>query len=263
MPGQATHPTPYPDINLLLQRLHADVQAVLGQHFVGLYVFGSAASGDFAPPRSDIDFLVVTADELPDELLPALETMHARLTASGLKWATKLEGSYIPQHALRRYDPAHAWHPALRVDGTFAVDHHASDWVIQRHLIREQGVVVAGPALPTLIDPVQPDDLRRAVLGVLREWWSPMLQDTTRLQSREYQAYAVLTMCRALYTLEHGTVVSKAVAAAWAQETLGEPCAPLLERALAWPHDPQPDQLEQTLDCIRYTLERCERYERP
>jgi hypothetical protein len=23
MPGQATHPTPYPDINLLLQRLHS------------------------------------------------------------------------------------------------------------------------------------------------------------------------------------------------------------------------------------------------
>jgi hypothetical protein len=43
----------------------------------------------------------------------------------------------------------------------------------------------------------------------------------------EYQAYAILTMCRALYTLQHGTVVSKSVAARWAQEVLGERWAAL------------------------------------
>ena len=40
--------------------------------------------------------------------------------------------------------------------------------------------------------------------------------------SQGYQAYAILSMCRVLYTLEFGTVVSKPAAARWAQGTLDE-----------------------------------------
>jgi hypothetical protein len=256
MPDHVTHPTPYPDVNAVLHVLLSGVQTVLGDHFIGMYVYGSLASGDFNPQRSDIDFLVVTADELTEEMLPALEALHARITASGLKWAARLEGDYIPQPALRRYDPAQAWYPHLGMDGHFDVEQHGSDGVIQRHMVREQGVALAGPAPETLIDPIQPDELRQATLEVLLGWWAPMLHDPARLHSSEYQAYAILTMCRALYTLQYGTVVSKSVAARWAQEALGERWAALIERALAWQHSAQLDNLNATLNFIRYTLKR-------
>jgi hypothetical protein len=68
----AAPPTPYPDVNAVLQELLAGVQAILGPHFVGLYLGGSLAGGDFDPRRSDVDFLVATADDLPDELVRAL-----------------------------------------------------------------------------------------------------------------------------------------------------------------------------------------------
>ena len=42
-------------------------------------------------------------------------------------------------------------------------------WPIHRHILREQGVVLAGPPPRTLIDPVQPDELREAVRGILSE----------------------------------------------------------------------------------------------
>jgi hypothetical protein len=260
-PDHRPYPTPYPDANEVLCALLLGVQATLGDHFVGLIVSGSLACGDFAPQRSDIDFVVVTADVLADEMLPALEAMHACITASGLKWAKKLEGSYIPQAVLRRYDPACAQHPALRVDGTFSVDGHGSDWVIQRHLLREKGIVLAGPPPVTLIDPVTSDALRRATLETLREWWLPQLQDHSRLHSREYQAYAALTMCRALYTLEQGDVASKPAAVRWATRVLDERRSALIERALAWPDGPQTDSLDETLDLIRYTLERSRQLE--
>jgi hypothetical protein len=124
-------------------------------------------------------------------------------------------------------------------------------------------VVVAGPAPQTLIDPIQPNGLRRAALAILREWWSPQLHDPARLHNSEYQAYAILTMCRALYTLQHGIVVSKPVAARWAQEVLGESWAALIERVLAWRHGAQLDHLNETLDFIRYTLERGQQFEIP
>lgn len=79
------HPTPYPEANAVLQALLAGVQSVLGERLVGLYVHGSLAGGDFDPQRSDVDFLVVTTDELPGQVLAALEAMHAthlrRMTA--------------------------------------------------------------------------------------------------------------------------------------------------------------------------------------
>ena len=253
MSAQA-NPTPYLAINDLLHRLLTSVQAALGEHCVGLYLHGSLASGDFDPERSDIDFVVITNQALPDEMIPALEAMHLGLIDSGLSWATKLEGTYFPQPVLRRYVPSDALYPSLN-EGSFYMGGHGSDWVIQSHILREHGIVLAGPAPRSWIDPVAPNDLRRAMRALLREWWAPMLHDTTRLRSEEYQAYAVLTMCRALYTLETGAVASKPVAARWAQAALGARRSRLIERALDWRPGMPLGMLDETLDIIRFTLE--------
>ncbi|MCL5996134.1 MAG: DUF4111 domain-containing protein [Chloroflexi bacterium] len=261
MSTQIAFPTPYPDVNAVLDALLAGVQTVLGDHLIGMYVHGSLANGDFDPQRSDIDLLAVTAAELPAEMLRALKAMHARITAGDLAWKTNVEISYIPQQALRRYDPAHHHHPALRADGSFDVDGHGSDWVIQRYIIREKGYALVGPPPQTLIDPVRPDELRRAAQGILREWWAPQLDDHSHLLTSEYQAYAILTMCRSLYTLKHGTVSSKPVAARWAQQALEPRWAALIEQALAWRHGAELGRLNETLDLIRYTLACSQQFE--
>ncbi len=247
--------TAYPDVNAVLQLLLVEVRAVLGQDFVGLYLYGSLSSGDFNPRSSDIDFLVVTARELPAERVQALKEMHARLAASGLKWAKKLEGSYIPQADLRRYDPAHAMYPSIGVDWGFGINPHGRDWVIQRYILRQQGAALAGPPPATLIDPVSTDDLRQAVLETLRDWWQGHVLDSHRLRSREYQAFAVLTMCRALHTLQTGAIVSKPVAAAWARRVLPPRWTGLIERALNFDPGDGIDDVAETQEFIRYTLE--------
>jgi len=219
-----------------------------------MYLYGSLAGGDFDPERSDVDFVVVTADELPATVISALEAMHARIGASGTKWAAKLEGFYIPQKVLRRCDPTEAPCPQIN-EGHFRVGRLGNEWVIQRHTLREQGVVVAGPAPRTLIDPVQPDDLRRAARELLGDRWKRMLQSPDpRLHGSEYQAFTILTMCRALHTLEHGTVVSKPVAARWAQATLDERWRALIERALTWKADARLCTLNDALVFIRYAI---------
>ncbi len=245
--------TPYPEVNVVLDELLSSAQAVLGDYFVGLYLYGSLASGDFDPLRSDIDFVVVTTDSLPNDLISALENRHARLAASGLKWAARLEGTYIPQTALRRYDSTAAPCPSFN-EGRFFLARHESDWVIQRYILREHGVAVAGPPIRPMIDPVQPDEIRQGVRGVLRGWWTSMLDNPSWLRNGEYQAYAVLTMCRALYTLHHGTIASKPVSARWARAELDQSWAPLIEWAITWQHADRSDRLTATLDFIRYTV---------
>jgi hypothetical protein len=160
--------TPYPGINSVLQEFLSEVRAILGRRFVGMYLEGSLAMGDFEPDKS------------------------------------------------------------------------------------EHGLVLAGPPPRTLIDPVQPSELREAVVGILREWWAPMLVEAPLLEKSSYRCYAVLTMSRMLYTIHHGAIVSKRVAARWAEEALDRRWTPLIRDALA--HDVPPDRNE-TLAYIRYTCE--------
>jgi hypothetical protein len=259
------HPTPYPDVNVAVHDLLSSIQTILGDHFRGMYLSGSLALGDFASYRSDIDFVVVTDVDLSDNLLSVLRAMHARFNASDSSWATEVEAAYIPQDALRRYDPAHARHPHIErgAGEVLAMDQLGSDWIIQRYILREHGVVIAGPDPRTLIDPVQPDDRRWAMAALMNDWWGPMRDHPDPLDQHHigYQSYAVLTMCRILYTIEYSAVVSKPVAARWAQNAWGGHWAALIEHALSWRKDhqdrPSDDDMSATLDFIAYTLERC------
>jgi hypothetical protein len=253
-------PTPYSEVNDLLLHLKSEVQRILREHFVGMYLYGSLALGDFDPQKSDIDFLIVTANELPDELIQALKVMHLQIAAGSSKWMMELEGSYIPLHALRRYDPNSAFHPHIdRGGGDLEAEQHHSDWVVQRYSLREHGVVLAGPDIKTLIDPITPEDLRHAVLDLMW-WWELQLKDTSRVEESGYQAYTILSMCRVLYTLQHGAILSKPEAARWAQRNLDEQWRALIESALTWQPDMVLDRLSETLDFIRYTIERSRQF---
>ena len=252
------HPSiPYPDVNEILHLVLTEARAALGSQFFGMYLYGSLSSGDFHPDASDIDCLMVTTDMLSEKTIAKLETMHGRIWNMGVKWAEKLEGSYIPKGHLRRYEKSDSVYPTVN-EGRFYLAPHGSDWIIQRHVIRENGVVLAGPDPKALIDPIDPDDIRRAVTGSLQEWWFPLLDDPSWLRNHgsEYHAYTILTMCRALHALEHGMIVSKLVAAHWAQQELGGKWPRLIEQSLATRMGARNFELyEDALELIRQTKE--------
>jgi hypothetical protein len=252
----AITPCPYPDVNTILEIFLFEIKEILGDLFIGLYLHGSLACGDFNPQTSDIDFLVVTNGPVPLRFFHALKEMHTRLFSSGLAWSQKLEGAYIPKEALRRHDPAHAPVPWLGVDGHFALERLGSDWILQRWILREKGLVITGPALPDMIDPLSPDDLREAVRTSLREWWSLPFPSPDRFLSSEYQAYAILTMCRSLYVLKNGRVASKPQAARWAMETLDDQWLVLIASTEAWRPGFVFNRLDDVTRFIQYTL-RC------
>jgi hypothetical protein len=246
--------TANPEVNSVLRELLSGAQGALGEHLVGMYLDGSLAIGDFDPDKSDIDFVVVTNAEVSPETFGVLKTLHHRIAAGASKWARELEGSYISKHALR-HDRRPAAHPYIDRGTELAmVQQESGYWPIHRHILREHGVVLAGPLPQTLIDPVPPEDLREAVRGILREWWTPMLSEGPLLQNGFYRCYAVLTMSRMLYTLRHGAIVTKPVAARWVQRAFDGRWTPLIQQALAWSRDVPPD-LGETLAFIQHTSE--------
>jgi hypothetical protein len=235
---------------MLLER----VQAVLREKLVGFYLYGSLSLGNFDPMSSDVDFLIVTTEALSRQVLKGLRDMHANIASSGLPYANRLEGSYIPRAAIRRYDPHNDFHPTIGNDWEFHVAQHGSRWVIERQIVREYGVIVWGPSPRTLIDPISLRELQEAVCELLRDFWQAQLTGPEWLRPRHYQAFAVLTMCRALNTLSQGTVISKPEAASWACQTLDPKWRPVIERALIWRHQHERDDLTETLDFLRYSV---------
>ena len=254
------HYTPYDDVNEILDLLLKRVRDILKEQFVGMYLYGSLSSGDFNPETSDIDFLVVTTDYLSERTISELGAMHKQTWATSLKRAGKLEGAYIPKELISKHNPKGAACPTIN-EGKFYLDSPGSDWVIQRHVVRECGVVLEGPDPKTLIDFVSPDDIRSCIMGVLHEWWFPMLNDASWLRDKEDgdRAFAVITMCRVLHGLEHGTITSKPKATQWARTKLDNRWNQLINRAVAVSnHEDGSIFLDETLDFIQHIKQRIE-----
>jgi hypothetical protein len=260
-PNEEDEITPFPDVNVVLEDLLKGVQGILGGHLVGMYLEGSLANGDF-DRDSDIDFVVVTDQEFDDNTFSALQMMHERINLLDTYWSTNLEGSYVSKHAVRQHDPEHTKFPNIErgFGERLKMAHHDETWNIHRSILRKCGITILGPAPITLIDPLSPDQLRQAMLPALHNWATQILNNPDEIAHQGYQSYTVLSLCRIMYTLEFGDIVSKRKAATWVKETQGEVWNELIDRAWTGRHHPQlpasTEDVNQTLGLIRYALDK-------
>lgn len=206
-------PTPYNDLNRILQELVNAICMILGNDFIGAYLQGSFAVGDF-DLHSDVDFVVVVQRDLTAHQVDALQNMHEHIHDSNSRWAKHLEGSYFPKdiiHATPHNDDT-LWF--LNNGGCRLVRSDHCNTNLVRFVMREQGITLAGPSPETLIDPVPPDILRREIYKVMKEWGQEIV-DNPEYNNRFYQAYAVLNYCRMLHDLHRGQAGSKLAGAEW------------------------------------------------
>ena len=263
-------PTEFSDLNGVLERLVEGVQRILAEGLTGIYLQGSFALGD-ADAYSDVDFLVITRDELTQEEFAALDAMHKRLYALESPWAQHLEGSYMSESQVRQIEPAPTPVPYLDNGARdLSRDTHCNTAVV-RWTLREHGVALLGPEPETLIDPVSADQLRAEVRAVMPEYvaWAP---EGTKAgpMSRWKQPYLVLSMCRMLHTLRNGVIASKLEAGQWALETLDPAWRPLIQAALGDRPDPwgrvhqqaTPEAIEATLAFVDYAMAEVSRVSR-
>jgi hypothetical protein len=245
--------TAYPEVDATLAALLAGSRSMLGDALFGLYLFGSLTSGGFDPETSDIDFAAVTRTDIGAALQAELGMLSQRVQASS-PWAAKLEGSFLPLHAFEDFNPAGTPFPTIGMGGRFGLDRKGIERALQRHLLREHGIALAGPAPASFIAPVDKTALQAETLDVLSGWWRTQHDDPVRLRRRGYQAYAVLTMCRMLYTMQTGAVASKPAAARWARPRLPGRWHGLVDRALAWRDGDGVDDSTETRELIGWMM---------
>jgi hypothetical protein len=256
-----TSPTPYPELNAVLRELVSSIQAILGDNFAGAYLQGSFAVGDF-DQHSDVDFIIVTQEELSADQLDTLQDMHERIYHLPSSWAKHLEGSYFPKGVLR--DTSQCGGNVWYVDhgATVIIRHNHCNTLVVRWTLREKGVILAGPPPKTLIDPIPVEMLRQEIRDVITDWGREILADPDHYRNHFYQAFIVHSYCRMLHSLHVGDLHSKRAGTEWAKANLDPSWRDLIDRSWSGRPDPAasvrrpPDPVDfaRTLEFVRYGI---------
>ncbi len=260
-------PTPYPELNTVLRELVKSVQAALGASFVGAYLQGSFAVGDF-DEHSDVDFIIVVEDELSAGQVAALQAMHDRIFCIDIPWAQHLEGSYFPRRVLRRPPEAGRKHWYLDHGARSLIEAEHSDTLVVRWVVRENGVTLAGPAPRTLVDPISVEALRAEIRNMITGWGQAIISNPQPYYSHFFQAFIVLHYCRMLHDLHTGFPGSKRAGAEWAKANLDPSWCALIDRAWDGRPDPyasarrppDPEDFEKTLKFVHYAIAESQRF---
>jgi len=219
--------TPYDDINVLLESLLSQFLHVLQQQLVGVYLYGSLTAGDFDHESSDIDLLVATRTDISKAEFEALDAVHRDFAIANPEWDNRIEVAYLSVTALQTFKTETSRIAVISPGEPFHMKDAGRDYLQNWYAVREIGKTLVGPLPTAVIAPITQDEFVHAV-RVYVKWVGDKVG-----RSRKGQAYAILTMCRALHVHRLGMQASKRQAALWAQKELPE-WSPLIQNALAW-----------------------------
>ena len=222
--------TKYAELNDVLTTFKAEVEAILAERLVGIYLQGSFAlqEGDL---QSDCDFLVVLDDGPNPEQLGRLALLHDAIPRRDGHWNRHLEGSYAILADLRDLSGLdREWWYVDHGSRAITRSTHCNQ-VVVRWTLREHGVVLTGPTPADLMDPVPAEALRARSRADLAAVVRDLLSWAT-LDIAWVQRYLVATTCRIAYTLKTAEVTSKRLALEWALDAFDDEWEPLLRQVM-------------------------------
>lgn len=216
-----------------LAQLQLALERQLGSGLLGLYLFGSLATGAFYPGKSDLDLIAVLDAEIEEGAqLEALRRMHDSFVAERPEWVERVEVSYVSREVLRTFGDRPSGRLAVINPGEpLHVRDAGYNDLLDWHGVCNGGETLSGPPPLDLGPEVRPSAFRRAVEATLQEWPS-RVRGPWVAYVPAHQGYVVVTLCRALYALATGEQTDKETAAAWAAERFPD-YATFIQEALA------------------------------
>jgi hypothetical protein len=206
------------DLSELLHAAAADFPAILRGNLVGIYLWGSLTYDAFDETCSDADCIVVTSRDLDDREFSELDEWFTN-TGEHNRWVERVEMRFVIDHEFLD--------KTSRCCGfyhyTEKLVRHGSDGnpIIWMN-IGQSGITLWGKDARLIAPRVSDRCINDALLlelNYLKEGLASRAGDHSD-KAFVYNAYAVLTACRVLYSAHHKTLLSKDQAYAWAMETV-------------------------------------------
>lgn len=204
-----THPPPE-SVRRLAEEFRDGLFQILKGKLIGAYLLGSVAFPGYNPVSGDIDFFVIIRERLDEQEFASLEILHSFLSVK-FEFGEKLDGYYLPlAKAQGEGTPKNLVYSAHGRMGSGRSD---SAWALHReHFYGSAFVRLQGRDPKTIFRAPDVSAIRSALY---REFhYAKSIIDTDSW-------WAILSLCRLMYTFEKGkVVVSKVGAARWAMRTL-------------------------------------------
>ncbi len=211
-------PTGIPkDLANLLQVMATDFPAILREDLVGIYLWGSLTYNAFDATCSDVDSIVVTRRDLDHREFSEVDEWFRNKRGQN-RWVERIDMRFVVENEF--LDKASRCCGFYHHTGKLV--RHGSDgnpiiWLN----IAQSGITLWGKDAKLIVPQVSAECLNDALLlelNYLKEGLASKVGDRSD-KAFIYNAYAVLTACRILYSAHHRTLVSKDQAYTWAIET--------------------------------------------
>lgn len=204
------------DLSELLQAVAADFPAMLRDNLVGIYLWGSLIYEAFDETCSDVDCIVVTRRDLHNREFSELDEWFKEMGEHN-RWVKRMEMRFVIDREF--LDKTSRCCGFYHYTGKLV--RHGSDGnpIIWMN-IGQSGITLWGKEAKLIAPHVSEQCLNEALLlelNYLKEGLASRAGDRSD-KAFVYNAYAVLTACRILYSALHRTLVSKDQAYTWAME---------------------------------------------
>ena len=225
-----------------INRMTAEIAAVLNENVPSVYLYGSVVLCDFRPGWSDIDILVLTEKQISSAQAERLVCLRQKLTACEPEnpYYRLFEGGMLPLSAFLTdtHDTVVYW----GTSGERITDRYAFDSFCKLELLQD-GVLLYGKDVRGQIRRPPYENLKTDV----RRHFETIREHGGKTGRSLYSFGWLLDISRCIYTLRTGEILTKTKAGEWALGNGLCPDAAALENALRVRKEPKLFDKDETL----------------
>ena len=191
-----------------------DLAEILGDNLFEIIIHGSYVLDDFRPNLGDLDYMVVTNENLDDSMNTRLFELHDRYRSERKLLLHQLEGTFYPKHFLKKLSlPFTGCYIGTRRTGWRKISSFQNSFIDLR-LINDHGMYLFGEN-PKIYNPVDSQIQKEHISDL-----DPFVTSAATAKSRGIGLWmAIVHWCsRTIFYHSTGRIVSKTEACRWCAE---------------------------------------------